>query len=124
MNNNNFDVYMDLGSSKIRAAVFSKDNIENNFQIEKNCFSNFNKAKFDFSSIEKVIEKIILEIEDKSKEYLNNIDLMLDSNEVFSIGLSLSKNYDGLKLKKEDVQFLIQDAKQQVLRNYSLYYLY
>jgi cell division protein FtsA len=119
MSNNNFDVYMDLGSSKIRAAVFSKDNIENNFQIEKNCFSNFNKAKFDFSSIEKVIEKIILEIEDKSKEYLNNIDLMLDSNEVFSIGLSLSKNYAGLKLKKEDVQFLIQDAKQQVLRNYS-----
>ena len=46
MSNNNFDVYMDLGSSKIRAAVFSKDNIENNFQIEKNCFSNFNKAKF------------------------------------------------------------------------------
>jgi len=118
MSNNNFDVYMDLGSSKIRAAVFSKDNIENNFQIEKNCLSNYNKASFDFSSIEKVIEKIILEIEEKSKEYLNNIDLMLDSTEVFSIGLSLSKNLDGSKLKKKDVQFLIQDAKQQILRNY------
>ena len=119
MNNNNFDVYMDIGSSKIRAAVFSKDNTENNFQVEKNCLSNFNKDTFDLSSTETIIEKIILEIEDKSKEYLNNIDLMLDSTEVFSIGLSLRKNLDGSKLKKEEVQFLIQDAKQQILRNYS-----
>ena len=119
MSNNNFDVYIDFGSSKIRAVAFSKNNIDNNFQVEKNCFTNFNKTDFDFSNTETVIEKIILEIEDKSKEYLNNIDLMIDSTEVFSVGLSLSKNVDGIKLKKDDVQFLIQDAKQQILRNYS-----
>ena len=43
---------------------------------------------------------------------------MIDSSEMLSIGISLSKKFDGSKLKKEDVQFLIQDAKQQILRNY------
>ena len=44
---------------------------------------------------------------------------MIDSSKMLSIGISLSKKLDGSKLKKEDIQFLIQDAKQQVLRNYS-----
>ena len=43
---------------------------------------------------------------------------MIDSPETLSISLSLTKNFDGSKLKKKDIQFLIQDAKQQVLRNY------
>ena len=44
---------------------------------------------------------------------------MIDSPEIISISLSLSKNFDGSSLKKNDVKFLIQDAKQQILRNYS-----
>ena len=44
---------------------------------------------------------------------------MVDSPLIKSISLSLSKNLDGSKLKKENFEFLIQDGKQQILRNYS-----
>ena len=43
---------------------------------------------------------------------------MIDSPKMLSIGISISKKLDGSKLKKEDIQFLIQEAKQQILRNY------
>ena len=44
------------------------------------------------------------------------ISLMIDSSKMLSIGISISKKLDGSKLKKEDIQFLIQEAKQQILR--------
>jgi len=118
MNNKKFDVYFDLGSSHIRVGAFSKTEQENSFQITKSCISNFTNKNFNLSNAESIIEEIILTLEKKSNEYLDKIDLMIDSTEFFSVSLSLFKKFDGSKLKKEDVQFLIQDAKQQILRNY------
>ena len=110
MNNKKFEVYLDFGSSKIRAAAVDKNDSINNFYYESNYFSNS-------LSIELEIKKIILDFEKNTNEYLNSINLMMDSSKMQSISLSLSKSFDGVELKKEDVQFLIQDAKQQILRN-------
>ena len=41
---------------------------------------------------------------------------MIDSPKMISIGISVSKKLEGPKLKKEDIQFLIQEAKQQILK--------
>ena len=111
MNNKKFDVYFDFGSSKIRANAFDRDNIKNSFYYESNYF--FNKL-----NIESEIEKIIRDLEKNTNEYLDSINLMVDSPDILSIGISLFKKLDGSKLKKDDIQFLIQNAKQQVLRNY------
>jgi len=118
MSNKNFNVYFDFGSSKIRAAAFDKVNLNNNFHSENSCISVFTINNSDYKDSEDVIEKIILDLEKKTNQYLNTVNLMIDSPEIFSISLSLSKNFDGTKLKKEDIQFLIQDAKQQILTNY------
>jgi cell division protein FtsA len=119
MNNKSFDIYIDFGSSKIRAAAFKKDNIDNNFFFESKCHSNLNADYIDFSNAEKVIEKIIFDLENKTNEYLDNVNLMIDSPNIFPVSISVSKNYTEQKLTREDIQFLIQDAKQQILRNYS-----
>jgi len=112
MKNSTFNIYMDFGKSKIIVGAINKEASKKNFFYESNYFT-------DYSSAEIEIEKIITNLEKNTNEYLENINLMIDSPETLSISLSLSKNFDGSKLKKEDIQFLIQDAKQQVLRNYS-----
>lgn len=112
MNNKNFDIIIDFGSSKIRAAAIEKNDIINSFYYESEHF-------FDQNNLESEIKKIILNIEKNTNEYLNSINLMIDNPKTQSIGLSLSKSFGGSKLKKKDIQFLIQDAKQQILRNYS-----
>ena len=111
MNNKNFDIYIDYGSSKIRAAAFSKNDPKDNFYCESSSYLNHKD-----SSIE--IEKIISNLEKNTDEYLDTVNLMIDGPKIQSISLSLFKTFDGSKLKNEDVQFMIQDAKQQVLRNY------
>ena len=110
MNNNNFEICFDFGSSKIRASALGKNVTTKNFFCESDYFPNR-------ENIELEIQKIISYLEKNTNEYLENIILMIDSQEIKSTSISLSKNFDGSKLQKEDIQFLIQDAKQQVLRN-------
>jgi len=43
---------------------------------------------------------------------------MIDSPDAISIGLSLFKVNDGKKINKNEVQYLIQDAKQQIQKSY------
>ena len=43
---------------------------------------------------------------------------MKDSPEMLSVGITISRKLDGSKLKKKDIQFLVQDANQQILKNY------
>ncbi len=110
-NRSNFDVYFDCGTSKIRACAFNKKDLKNNFHYESAFF-------FNHLNIKSEIQKIISSMEKNSNEYLHDVKLMLDSSNMLSIGISISKKFDRLKLQKEDVQFLILDAKQQILRNY------
>ena len=112
MNNKNFDVVIDFGSSRIRVAAIKKDNKKISFYYQSDYFSDPLKAKSE-------MEKIIPYLEKDTNEYLDSINLMVDSTGMLSINLSIFKSFDGSKLKKEDIQFLIQEAKQQVLRNYS-----
>ena len=112
MKNKNFEVYFDFGSSKIRVGAVNKNDTSKNFFYESEFFT-------DYKNLESEIEKIIFNLEKKSNEYLNSINLMVDTSEMLPINLSVSKNFDKSKLKKEDIEFLINDAKQQILRNYS-----
>lgn len=116
MTNKNFDVYFDLGSSKIRATAFKKNSAEN-FVFENECLSVLNVKKLDLSKTEYVVEKTISQIEKKTDEYLDDINLLVDSVDTLPIGLSLAKEIDNKKIDKEEIQYLIQSAKQQILKS-------
>ena len=113
-----FDNFLDFGSSKLRLVAFNKNDKDTNHLIETNCLSDININKLNFLNFKDVIDKLILETEKKTGEYLDNINLMLDTPDALSIGLSLSKKMEGNKIKKQDIEYLIQDAKQQVIRSY------
>jgi cell division protein FtsA len=114
MNNRNFKTFFDCGFSKIRAGVFNTNNNTEAFYSESEFFT-------DQSNLEFKIQKIIVSLEKDTGEYINNINLMIDSSKMLSIGISLSKKLDGSKLKKTNIQFLVQEAKQQILKYYTNY---
>jgi cell division protein FtsA len=111
MNKKNFQTFFDCGSSKIRAGIFNKDNKNEAFYVESKFFT-------DRSNLDLEIQKIITSFEKDTDEYIDNINLMIDSPKMFSIGISISKKLDGSKLRQSNVQFLIQEAKQQILKYY------
>jgi len=111
MNNENFKTFFDCGSSKLRAGTFNKADQNEAFYSESNFFT-------DHSNFFLEAQKIVKYFEKHTNEYIKNIDLMLDSAKMLSIGISISKKINGSKLKQENVQFLVQEAKQQILKYY------
>ena len=111
MNNENFQTFFDCGFSKIRAGTINKNNNNETFYAEGEFFT-------DRSNLELKIQKIITSLEKETSEYIDNITLMIDSTKMLSAGISLSKKFDGSKLKQSNIQFLVQEAKQQILKYY------
>jgi cell division protein FtsA len=109
MDNKNFQTFFDCGTSKVRAGTFNTNNNDEAYYADSDFFT-------DQLNLELKIQKIVTLLEKKSNEYVDNISLMIDSTKMFSVGISLSKKLDGSKLKKTSIQFLVQDAKQQILK--------
>ena len=115
MSEKNYDIYLDLGSSKIRVTAFDKQEKNQIFFLEKDCLTCLKLNQLNLLETDHIIEETVFEIEKKTGEYLNNINLMLDTSDAFSIILSVSKKNEKKIITKQDVQYLIQDAKQQIL---------
>ena len=111
MHTKNFKTFFDCGFSKIRAGVFDVNNKDEAFYAESEFFTNQ-------SNIEINIEQIIISLEKKTNKYIDDINLMIDSPKTLSIGISFFKKLDGSQLRKENIQFLVQEAKQQILKYY------
>ena len=109
MNNKNFLTFFDCGFSKVRAGTFNTNYHDEVFYADSKFFT-------DRSNLELKIQKIVTSLEKDSNEYIDNINLMLDSSKMLSIGISLCTTLDVSKLKQTNVQFLVQEAKQQILK--------
>ena len=111
MSDKKFQTIIDCGFSKIRAGAFNAEGKNNPFFIESNFYTEQFNLKLD-------IQKIIASLEKSTNEYIDNINLMIDSSKMQSIGISVFKKIDELQLRQEDIQFLVQEAKQQILEYY------
>ena len=88
MNNKNYFNIIDLGSSRVRLSVFD-NKLSNIFSESKNL--NFNKDEIDnFNKIQNLIKKA----EKKISSHLDNIILLVDSNKLLNIQLSIQKSTD------------------------------
>ena len=88
MNKKNYFNIIDLGSSKVRLSVFDSELI-NIFSESKNL--DFNRDEIDnFNNIQNLIKKA----EKKISSHLDNIILLVDTNKLLNIQLSIQKNTD------------------------------
>ena len=111
MNKENFQTFFDCGFSKVRAGTFNVSNKDEAFYFES-------EFSTDRLNTDLKIQKIIASLEKSTNEYINNINLMIDSSKMLSVGISVCKKLDGSKLKQANIQFLVQEAKQQILKYY------
>ena len=88
MNKKNYFNIIDLGSSRVRLSVFD-NKLNNIFSESKNL--DFNRDEIDnFNNIQNLIKKA----EKKISSHLDNIILLVDSNKLLNIQLSIQKNTD------------------------------
>ena len=118
MNENRTKVFIDFGSSKIRLGVFDKETSKNIFITEKKCISDFSLKNFNIKDSNEIIKDLIKSAEKKIDTHIKNINLMIDTPDIFSIDISIKKDLDNKKYSRSDTQSLLNEAKNLVQKNY------
>ena len=109
--NNKIFVFLEFKNLKI---IFTacNSNYENKYS---------NSIALDFSSRESlenlsnIIRDNIIKIEKKIGEFVNEINIILDLNKSTNIKLNIFKKKENLEVTREDIKYLIQDARQQII---------
>ena len=118
MNEKSLSIFIDFGSSKIRLGIFDKENSKNILTLEKECISNFSINNFDIKTSTEIIKDLIKSAEKNINNHIKNINLMIDTPDMFSVDISIKKNSDGKKYSKDDINSLLNESKSLVQKNY------
>ncbi len=118
MNEKSLNVFVDFGSSKIRLGIYDKETSKNIIILEKDCISNFSLNNFDIKNSNEIIKDLIKSAEKKINNHIKNINLMIDTPDMFSIDISIKKNSDGKQYSKNDIKSLLNEVKGLVQKNY------
>jgi len=111
------EIFIILSENQISVSVFDKEkkksvynkmyelknNLSDNIQLENN--------------LNRVLKEQIISIEKEINYTVNNINLILCDPNNLKIKISTKKNYDLTTIQKDQIQYLIQDLKQQILTN-------
>ena len=119
MSKKNFHIYLEFSHTELNIAAFNKINNKLEYSNQKLYKSYFNNNELNFDILQNFVEKNILEVEKAIGEFVKDIYLMIETPQSTSINLSVLKNSEGNKITKQDVMYLIQDAKQQILKSNS-----
>ncbi len=113
----NNEIFITLSENQISVSVFDKEkkkSVHNKMYELKNNLSNNIQLE---NNLNRVLKEQILNIEKKINYTVNNINLILCDPNNLKIQISTKKNYDLTKIQKDQIQYLIQDLKQQILTN-------
>ena len=112
--------FLELGSSKIILSYI--DTIHNKIIIEEeNILNDKDQNNLFLNSKKNKIENTIYQLEKKNSIYINNINLLIDDKDLITITFSVSKQINFNLFEKKDLEYLIQDAKQTILKFNSEY---
>ena len=117
MGKNRYFNVIDFGSSKIRFASLD-NNLDEKFSESIKIYKNEN-LQSHFEAINKIIKKA----EKKFSYHIEDIVLILDSAELFTIDISLTKNLDRSTKINKLYEPLILELNQIIKSHYDKYYL-
>ena len=119
MSNKNFVIYLEFNYSKLNLAAFNKLNSQLEYYKEQSYKSYINSdQELNFDELQKLVDQNIIEMEKSIDEFVKDIYLIIATPQTISIQLSVIKNNEGKNITKQDALYLIQDAKQQILKSH------
>tara|TARA_B100000029_G_scaffold52134_1_gene47410 strand:+ start:17019 stop:18239 length:1221 start_codon:yes stop_codon:yes gene_type:complete len=120
MDSDNLIGVIELGGVNIRCVIFSV-NSENVSEILSSSIVKsegiYNSKIVNFSKAANSIRSCISSAEKEAKVLLKKINVIFEQTEFLCTKFSKHKKIDGTKIQKEDIEFLLKDAKKQVTQN-------
>jgi len=112
----NLETYLKISSSKFAIYLFDLNNL--NILYKKEVKIENNTDLIDWIKLNDFLKDNIFKIEKLTKNFVKNILLVIENNEISSINLSLKKkNYQKIIYKK-NLEILLTEAKELFIESY------
>ena len=115
-NQNLFKTYFYIGADETLIFVKNNENSEIVYSKNKKIIKKFNYL--NDIDIQIFFNENIEEIEKNIKIFVENIILILENKEIFSIRLSLKQKIDNKHISNEEIQKLLSSGLQQIHKNH------
>ena len=120
MDSENLIGVIELGGVNIKCVIFAV-NSNNVLEILSSSVTKsegiYNSKIVNFSKAANSIRSCISIAEKKAKVLLKKINVIFEQTEFLCTKFSKNKKIDGSKIQKEDIEFLLKDAKKQLTQN-------
>ena len=120
MDSENLIGVIELGGVNIKCVIFAV-NSNNVLEILSSSVTKsegiYNSKIVNFSKAANTIRSCISIAEKKAKVLLKKINVIFEQTEFLCTKFSKNKKIDGTKIQKEDIEFLLKDAKKQLTQN-------
>ena len=112
----NFETYLFLNKKKLVICVINKKSLETIYSEQ--LIFNDDYYKFNFEKINEFLEKNIFKVEKILNNFVKNIYIILDSDEFFSVKLSIKKNNNGNYINSNSLLHPLNDLKNFFQSNF------
>ena len=116
-NENNFETYISINKRKFILCVIDKTSFETIYSEQMLLNDNF--KDFNFEKLNEFLEKNIFKIEKILKNFIENIYVILDGKEFFSVKLSIKKNNNGNYINPNSLLHPLNDLKDSCQSNFN-----
>ena len=119
MTKKNINAVIDLGSNKLKSAIFDFDKRQSKLiaysEIKTSGINNSLITNFDQAC--ESIRTIITDLEKKAGININIITVLLEPTEIITTRITKFKKMEGVKIENEDINFLLRESKKQLEKN-------
>jgi len=112
----NFQTYLLVDKQRFIICVIHNTSFET---IYSNQMLFTDDSEFKFEMLNEFLEKNIFKVEKKLKNFVQNIDIILDSEELFSVNMSIKKNNNGKYIDSKSLLHPLNDLKNSCQSNFN-----
>ena len=109
-NNSDHKTFLSIDKNKLSIVVLNSDN---NRIYKKESFLKNSVSDLNFESLDSFLNENIFQIEKILNEFVNNIFLIIDHSDLFTIRLSIKEKKDDILLSTNSIKSLLIEAKNQ-----------
>ena len=119
MKKKNINAFIDLGSTKIKSAIFDFDENGSELiassEVETSGINNSLVTNFDKAC--QSIRSAVGSLENKANLNIDSVTVMIEPTEIITTRLTKFKRMAGSKIEKNDINFLLSESKKHLKNN-------
>ncbi len=117
---NNFHVFININTvlHKLDFFIYSNNETKTIFYKKINLVNFLENEPNDTKNFEKILKEIIIEVENKFRTQINNVNLMFENLSSEYIEVTIKENFEDKNINKTSLEYLLQDIRQQIITNH------